>query len=833
MTATAMRVGEPTGAPVCPPGLTPLEPSDPAFGPRSFPWHVHVPFAAASAPKASATTGTYAETRRFEEPASRPSPERVAQRDYRDALRLAEEGRYDMARLKLRAVMSTFPELSDRLTLLDGEWLAAEGRHKEACKAYWSAVEGTPHGSIRARGRVAYVRCLIEAGDARAESSYKLLLQRYPELPEQAQIELAFAQATQSRGRTREAAMRFRAIDVQFPGTAEARTALEQLELLSKKRIRVAPLSPNEQVERLEKLMARGPLTMARAEVDRLMPRRLAPDLHARVVAAATRLARFEGANDALREHLIESRRIEEARRFGDVPSRDETTPDDEATAMRLQAEALQNIKNIQRRMPLRRIPPPRLAAMARIAAGAGLHDTLDGYIAELERRTRIAPALAFDLAMMSTGVAKDELVLALLEKAQFGKWRTPATFHHANTLLRMGRTDEAKRAFQAFIRGVDGRRYGSYYRIWTEQKLFEIERSRACNDCEAPLFVGDPARPRQQPREQLLASLTLVDPTPAERSRFVLEGRMAKTAVPMVKRPPIDRPLVVRTLARLIDELPGLAPWLKRARASAFLGEYENAADEMHEAYLAWRGTLGRPLRRTGTESVMKGSERSLPLVSPQERLAVRRMNDGQKASLAAVCDALLDPGTAAGFLGKSRVDELPRAYEHLATEAARRHGVDPNLLLAVMRVESVYQRRIISYAGAVGLMQIMPRTGTLIAKYRGLDSFTVDDLLDPAVNLDFAAWYLGTLIDRFDGRLPLAIASYNGGPHNVRRWLDAHAAEVPLEAFLERIPFSQTHRYVRRVLSYYRAYRTQKKLPMPWLKNELPIPGRDPVAF
>jgi soluble lytic murein transglycosylase len=174
-----------------------------------------------------------------------------------------------------------------------------------------------------------------------------------------------------------------------------------------------------------------------------------------------------------------------------------------------------------------------------------------------------------------------------------------------------------------------------------------------------------------------------------------------------------------------------------------------------------------------------------------------------------------------------------LPRAYEWLAVPAANRYGLDPNVLLAVMRVESAYQKHIVSYAGAVGLMQIMPRTGQLIAHSLGHDDFTPADLLDPRLNLEFAAWYLSSLIHRFDGRLPLAIAAYNGGPHNVRRWIQESAEGTPLDVLLERIPFTQTHRYVRKVLVHYEAYRQQRALSMPQLSVQLPAQRVDPLAF
>ena len=207
--------------------------------------------------------------------------------------------------------------------------------------------------------------------------------------------------------------------------------------------------------------------------------------------------------------------------------------------------------------------------------------------------------------------------------------------------------------------------------------------------------------------------------------------------------------------------------------------------------------------------------------------------LSEDERATLSTVAAALGDIGTAGGFAGSELIETLPRAYEWLVVPAANRYGLDPNLLLAVMRVESAYQKHIVSYAGAVGLMQIMPRTGQLIAHALGHDDFTPADLLDPRVNLDFAAWYLASLLQRFDGHLPLAIAAYNGGPHNVRRWIQESAPGTPLDVLLERIPFTQTHRYVRKVLVNYQAYREQRDLPMPRLSVVLPDPRVDPLAF
>jgi soluble lytic murein transglycosylase len=162
-----------------------------------------------------------------------------------------------------------------------------------------------------------------------------------------------------------------------------------------------------------------------------------------------------------------------------------------------------------------------------------------------------------------------------------------------------------------------------------------------------------------------------------------------------------------------------------------------------------------------------------------------------------------------------------------------ARKYKLDPDLLFAVMRVESVYQRRIISHAGAIGLMQIMPRTGRLIADKLGLRDSTAADLLDPRFNLELSGWYLSSLLQRMDGRLPLAIASYNGGPHNVRRWIDEFGDHIPLDAFLERIPFRETKRYVRRVLGYYAEYKAARGTSIDLMSLSLPQDQPSGVAF
>lgn len=329
----------------------------------------------------------------------------------------------------------------------------------------------------------------------------------------------------------------------------------------------------------------------------------------------------------------------------------------------------------------------------------------------------------------------------------------------------------------------------------------------------------------------------------PEALSSSSLDGRDSEAAPPTATDAPLldaashdDRDALARA-ASLLEPLArqhgATYPWLRRALVLTRLGEREWATDELFEALLAYRQARELPLPNAGLEAVYRGGPPRRAPTDASTRRARAALPEPACSRIADVAALLGDPGVAVAFGGRDRAAARPRAYEEAVVSAAAQQGLDPALLFAVMRVESVYNRRIVSYAGAIGLLQIMPRTGQLVAERMGRDDFTTADLLDPEKNLEMAAWYLASLLRRFDGRLPLAIAAYNGGPHNVRRWLEGYEPTMPLDAFLERIPFEQTNRYVRRVLGHYAAYRAQRGESMVPLDLTLPQPATDTVAF
>jgi soluble lytic murein transglycosylase len=147
------------------------------------------------------------------------------------------------------------------------------------------------------------------------------------------------------------------------------------------------------------------------------------------------------------------------------------------------------------------------------------------------------------------------------------------------------------------------------------------------------------------------------------------------------------------------------------------------------------------------------------------------------------------------------------PRPFLKIIEENARETGLREELCFALVRTESAFQPDIVSRAGALGLAQLMPATAADMAgriKNRGGPDYTGNggpELRDPAVNVHIGTVYLRYLLDRLEDPL-LAILAYNGGMNRVRRWRSG-APELPVDLFLETVPYSETREYGRKVLS------------------------------
>jgi soluble lytic murein transglycosylase-like protein len=141
---------------------------------------------------------------------------------------------------------------------------------------------------------------------------------------------------------------------------------------------------------------------------------------------------------------------------------------------------------------------------------------------------------------------------------------------------------------------------------------------------------------------------------------------------------------------------------------------------------------------------------------------------------------------------------------YDELIKQSAARNGIDPNLIVAVMRQESGYNVRARSYKGAMGLMQLMPATAR---------RFGVTNFYDPAQNIEGGARYLRFLMDTFNGDTRLVLAGYNAGENAVINY----GYQVP--------PYRETKHYVQAITARY----NKKKLPSIPVQavaaNEVPV--------
>jgi len=144
-----------------------------------------------------------------------------------------------------------------------------------------------------------------------------------------------------------------------------------------------------------------------------------------------------------------------------------------------------------------------------------------------------------------------------------------------------------------------------------------------------------------------------------------------------------------------------------------------------------------------------------------------------------------------------------FPMVYNKEIQKHAKAARVDPAWAMAITRRESTFIPTAKSPVGAMGLMQIMPRT----AKHITGRNVKVEALFNPNTNIDMGTDYLKYLLRANDNNLVFATASYNAGYSNVQRWIPKNR-EMELDVWIETIPFKETREYVKAVLAYYQIY-------------------------
>ena len=143
------------------------------------------------------------------------------------------------------------------------------------------------------------------------------------------------------------------------------------------------------------------------------------------------------------------------------------------------------------------------------------------------------------------------------------------------------------------------------------------------------------------------------------------------------------------------------------------------------------------------------------------------------------------------------------PTAFQETLAPQAKRLALDLSWIYGLIRQESVFRPNAVSQVGALGLMQLMPKTGKTVGAKLGLTLDNPHQLLDPETNLTVGSAYMSTLLRRFSGNEALATAAYNAGEERVDDWLP-DAGSLPADVWIDTIPYTETRNYVHKVMAH-----------------------------
>ena len=352
---------------------------------------------------------------------------------------------------------------------------------------------------------------------------------------------------------------------------------------------------------------------------------------------------------------------------------------------------------------------------------------------------------------------------------------RQEALFRYAYGLYRAGRLEEAIAAFEAGEKGGGGTVERARHRYWKARALRDAGRGAEAEpifaDLSADAFSG-------------IYGLFAVSARGGETFRFLDAPSSGETKACGEER---DR---LWARIREADWGPADASIVRRAERLTLLGVVDYAVLESE-----------RVDRAAARKAIGTGDGGAQGLF--------RYLAGDLKGGIRETANLPLDPERP-GLTDRIR---YPLAPEFLADCERRRSGIDPLVLHAVIRQESHFQSDILSPAGAVGLMQLMPRTAAEAARYEKMPKPRRKDLLRPAVNVRLGANYLSRLVKGYGGDYFRAVAAYNAGEGAVERWWKPSNGDPA--AFLERISYKETRFYMRHVffnlLQYYRIYRPE----------------------
>ena len=189
--------------------------------------------------------------------------------------------------------------------------------------------------------------------------------------------------------------------------------------------------------------------------------------------------------------------------------------------------------------------------------------------------------------------------------------------------------------------------------------------------------------------------------------------------------------------------------------------------------------------------------------------RHATDRMDQNQLLMAAKFASRINWPDRAISTLATAKYwDDLelrfPLTHQQVVLKQAQKHNINPAWAFAVIRQESAFTADARSHAGALGLMQLMPRTARQMARKLKVRFPGRKGLLNINTNVRLGVGYLKRVSDRYEGHSVLATAAYNAGTSRVKKWMPETGSKIPADVWIEMVPFTETRKYLKRVLTY-----------------------------